>query len=292
MDLVSRIDQFPAPGETRTGREFGSFPGGKGANQAVALARLGGGVLMVGKVGNDVFGKRYREIFAGEGVSTDAVATEEGSNGVAVIQVNDEGENSIIVVPGANGAVTAEYVRGVRDTFSDARYFLFQLEIPLETVEASLALCKESDGTTIFDPAPAVELPDSLLQNVDIITPNESEARLLTGTEVRDEESARRAGEALLSRGVGAVVLKAGARGAYVITNDRFDHVQGFKVDVKDTTAAGDAFNAGLAFALGRGDSLVDATRFASAVGALSTTAVGAQSAMPDLAAAERLLGG
>ena len=291
MDLVSRVDRFPGPGETRTGTEFGTFPGGKGANQAVALARLGGAVLMVGKVGSDVFGTRYREIFDAEGVSCEAVATEEGSTGVAVIQVNDEGENTIIVVPGANGEVTPEYVRHARETFVGVSYALFQLEIPLETVERSLSICKEEGVGTILDPAPAVELPDSLLGSVDIITPNVGEAELLTGIGVSGEGSARKAAGALLDRGVGTVVLKAGADGAYVVTGDEFEHVPGLSVDVKDTTAAGDAFNAGLSFALHRGDSLVEAARFACAVGALSTTAVGAQSAMPGLDAVEALLG-
>lgn len=290
MDLVCRVDRFPHPGETRSGTEFGTFPGGKGANQAVALARLGGSVVMVGKLGSDVFGRRYREIFDAEGVSVEGVATEDGSNGVAVIQVNEEGENTIVVVPGANGEVSPEYVENSRGTFAEASYALFQLEIPLETVERSLAICKENGTTTILDPAPATELSNTLLGSVDIITPNAGEAEILTGIPVSDEASARDAAGALRERGVGTVVLKAGADGAYVATGDGFHHVPGFSVDVKDTTAAGDAFNAGLAFALNRGDSLTEASRFACAVGALSTTAVGAQSAMPGLTATRDLL--
>jgi ribokinase len=315
MDLVSQIDRFPDPGETRTGKEFGTFPGGKGANQAVALARLGASVSMVGKVGDDVFGKRYREIFDAEGIDHGAVSTQEGSNGVAAIQVNDAGENIIIYTPGANRTVDPAYLDSVRSSLPGgenqagggnpgagsgspgarggdpgAGFFLFQLELPLETVGRGLEICREAGGTSILDPAPAQELPASVLGLVDIITPNQGEAKLLTGVEVTDEDTARRAAEKLRDQGVGSVVVKAGAEGAYVLADGDFTHVPGFKVEVADTTAAGDSFNAGLAFALGRGDSVVDAVRFACAVGALSTTAVGAQSGMPELPAVEELM--
>lgn len=290
MDLVSQVDRFPEAGETRTGKEFGIFPGGKGANQAVALARLGGEVMMVGKVGDDVFGKRYREIFDSEGVDHDAVSTHDGSNGVAAIQVNDAGENIIIYTPGANSAVDPAYLDSVKERFAGAGFFLFQLELPLKTVEHGLSIARENGATGILDPAPAQELSDALLASVDIITPNQGEAELLTGVEVEDAESARKAAEALVSRGAGSVVLKVGSEGAYVLKDHEFTHVPGFSVDVKDTTAAGDSFNAGLAFALGRGDDLVEAARFACAVGALSTTAVGAQSGMPKLDAVEELM--
>lgn len=301
MDLVSQVDRFPEAGETRTGKEFGIFPGGKGANQAVALARLGAEVMMVGKVGDDVFGKRYREIFDSEGVDHGAVSTHDGSNGVAAIQVNDAGENIIIYTPGANNAVDPDYLDSVKERFAgggnraDAGdrgpgFFLFQLELPLKTVEHGLSITRENGATGILDPAPAQELSDALLGLVDIITPNQGEAELLTGVEVKDAESARKAADALVSRGAGSVVLKVGAEGAYVLKDGEFTHVPGFSVKVKDTTAAGDSFNAGLAFALRRGDSLVEAARFACAVGALSTTAVGAQSGMPELDAVEELL--
>jgi ribokinase len=306
MDLVSQVDRFPEPGETRTGKEFGIFPGGKGANQAVALARLGGDVLMVGKVGDDVFGKRYREIFEAEGIDDGAVSTYDGSNGVAAIQVNDAGENIIIYTPGANNAVDPDYLDSVRASLPgganqaggsggrgsnpEAGFYLFQLELPLETVTRGLEICREAGGTSILDPAPAQELPASVLKLVDIITPNQGEAALLSGVEVTDADSARKAAEALVSRGAGSVVLKVGAEGAYVLKDGEFTHVAGFSVNVKDTTAAGDSFNAGLAFALRRGDDLVEAARFACAVGALSTTAVGAQSGMPGLDAVEELL--
>ncbi len=307
MDLVSQIDRFPEPGETRTGKEFGIFPGGKGANQAVALARLGAGVMMVGKVGDDVFGKRYREIFDSEGVDHSAVSTQDGSNGVAAIQVNDAGENIIIYTPGANSAVDPDYLDSVKERFAGggnqagsanradagdrgAGFFLFQLELPLETVEHGLSIAREKGATGILDPAPAQELSDALLGLVDIITPNQGEAELLTGVEVTDGDSARKAAEALVARGAGSVVLKVGAEGAHVLKDGEFTHVPGFSVKVKDTTAAGDSFNAGLAFALRRGDGLVEAARFACAVGALSTTAVGAQSGMPELDAVEELM--
>jgi ribokinase len=169
-------------------------------------------------------------------------------------------------------------------------FFLFQLELPIKAVQRGLEICRESGGTSILDPAPAQELSASVLELVDIITPNQGEAKLLTGVEVSDEKTARQAADKLVSEGVGKVVIKAGADGAYVLSEGEFTHVPGFSVDVKDTTAAGDSFNAGLAFALGRGDNVVDAARFACAVGALSTTAVGAQSGMPKLKAVQELL--
>ena len=294
MDLVAQVDRFPKPGETRTGSTFGTYPGGKGANQAVALARLGADITMAGKIGDDVFGSSYQETFDQEGVNRSIVEVEKGlSTGVAVIEVDDSGENHIVIVPGANGKMDRAYVERNIETIASADYVLFQLEIPLDTITHTLSLLKDRKAMTILDPAPAPAqgLPSELLANVDFITPNESEAHSLTGVEVTDEASARKAGEALMKQGASRVIIKAGGSGAYIVDEAGVRKVEGFSVEVADTTAAGDAFNAGFAFALGEGSSLEDGVRHGNAVGAMACTGFGAQSAMPTSAEVEKLLG-
>jgi ribokinase len=284
MDLVAKVDRFPKPGETRTGTTFGTYPGGKGANQAVALGRLGAAVTMAGKIGGDVFGSSYQETFDAEGVNRSIVEVVDGvSTGVAVIEVDESGENHIVIVPGANGEMDREYIERNIETIAAADYILFQLEIPLDTIRHTLSLLKDRSGTTILDPAPAPgdPLPKELLANVDLITPNESEAESLTGVAVKDEKSAREAAHELMKQGASRVIIKAGASGAYVLDDGGVHTVPGFSVEVADTTAAGDAFNAGIAYALGEGSSLEEAVRFGNAVGAMSCTGFGAQSAMP-----------
>ncbi|MFP4535254.1 MAG: ribokinase [Spirochaetaceae bacterium] len=293
MDLVAQVDRFPKPGETRTGSTFGTYPGGKGANQAVALARLGAGITMAGKIGDDVFGVSYQDTFDREGVNRSIVEVENGlSTGVAVIEVDESGENHIVIVPGANGKMDREYVKRNIETIGSADYVLFQLEIPLETIRQTLSLLKDRDARTILDPAPAPAegLPSELLANVDFITPNESEAHSLTGVRVTDEGSAGRAGEALMKQGASSVIIKAGESGAYIVDKRGVRKVEGFSVEVADTTAAGDAFNAGFAFALGEGASLEEAVRHGNAVGAMACTGFGAQSAMPTTEEVETLL--
>ncbi|MFW6251221.1 MAG: ribokinase [Alkalispirochaetaceae bacterium] len=293
MDLVAQVDSFPAPGETRTGKGFGTYPGGKGANQAVALARLGAKVTMAGKIGDDLFGSSYKETFNREGVDQRILTVESGvSTGVAVIEVDDEGENHIVIVPGANGMVDRDYIDRNIEAIAASDFVLFQLEIPLDTIEYTLGLLAKREVTTILDPAPAPSdpLPPELLKNVDLITPNESEAYALTGIKVTDEKSAAAAGASLKKQGAGRAIIKAGGAGAYLIEESGVSRVGGFTVDVADTTAAGDAFNAGLAFALGNDKPMAEAIRYGNAVGALACTALGAQSAMPRIADLQSLL--
>ncbi len=293
MDLVVQVDRFPSPGETLTGKTFNTFPGGKGANQAVALARLGADVRMAGKVGDDSFGEEYIEHFTAAGVDIAAVQMVSGcSTGVAVIEVDGQGENHIVIVPGANGEVDREYVRQILDSRGDIDIFLLQLEIPLDTVAFILQELKQRGKRVVLDPAPmpAKEEFDKLIPFLDIVTPNETEIGLLTGVDVQDVESAKQAGDMLLDRGVHTVIIKAGGRGSYIVTREGARHVPSFKVEVADTTGAGDSFNAGLAYALGEGMAINDAVRFASAVGGLACTAFGAQSSMPDLASVKKLL--
>lgn len=293
MDLVTQVDRFPRPGETRTGTKFGTYPGGKGANQAVALARLGGNTRMAGKIGDDVFGADYMATFRDEGIDTSIVETVGGtSTGVAVIEVDSGGENHIIIVPGANGLVDGSYIDANVEQIVEAGYILFQLETPFETVAYAMRQASSRGCRTILDPAPAPPhgLSQDMLSQVDYLTPNESEAEALTGIAVADLDSAAAAGNELRTRTAAGIVIKAGGHGAYIIDDDGARHVSGYSVDIADTTAAGDAFNAGLAFALGHGRSLDDAVGFANAVGAMSCTGFGAQSAMPTYSAAEGLI--
>lgn len=293
MDLVAQVDRFPRPGETRTGTTFGTYPGGKGANQAVALARLGARVLMAGKIGDDVFGSSYQRTFEAEGVDTTEIeVVPQTSTGVAVIEVDSAGENHIIIVPGANGLVDPGYVDAHLDALANADYALFQLETPFDAVRYAMRRAAERGVITILDPAPAPPdgLDRGLLENAAYITPNESEAEALTGIAVTDEDSAAQAGARLRELGAQTVIIKAGAEGAYIVEQEGTRAVAGFGVEVADTTAAGDAFNAGLAAALGDGLDLETAVRFANAVGAVACTGLGAQSAMPNREAVRGLL--
>ena len=284
MDLVAGVDQFPQPGESRIGHSFGTYPGGKGANQATALARLGAAVMMAGRVGKDTFGEKYLASFREEGVDLSLIQVhEDAATGVAVIEVDAKGENHIVVVPGANMTLDESYIQSNSAAITEADYCLFQLEIPAEATRAGMALARRAGKRTILDPAPAPRepIPREILSQADYVTPNETEAQFITGIEVSDAASAERAARALQEQGAGTVIIKAGAQGAYVIDDSGVRHVEGFSVKAVDTTAAGDAFNAGLAYSLGEGNDLVEAVRYANAVGALACTKLGAQSALP-----------
>jgi ribokinase len=292
MDLVATADRFPCPGETVTGRDFGTFPGGKGANQAVAAGRLGGAeVRMIGKVGDDMYGGQYIKVLKDAGVAIRGVAIEVGvSTGIAVIEVDASGENHIIIISGANGKVDREFIDSKSAYADECDIFLFQLEIPLDTVEYAMKRLKEKGKTVILDPAPARPLSDDFLRLPDYVTPNETELAILSGVKVQDEGEMRKAAEALLGRGVKNLVCKAGRNGAVIATDDDFIPVHGFNVEVVDTTAAGDAFNAALALGLARDYCLTDCVTLANAAGALTTTAKGAQAAMPTLKQVEALI--
>jgi ribokinase len=291
MDLVTRVARFPTPGETLTGLSFQTFPGGKGANQAVALARLGASVGIVGACGDDALGSQYHFLLRQLNIDLSGVVAVPGvPTGTATILVNGAGENQIIVVAGANSRVVPAFVEEHRALIETASSLLVQLEIPLESVIAGARIAKAVGARVILDPAPARELPEELYRLVDLITPNESEASILTGVDTKDEAGIRRAAEVLLACGVQQVVVKAGARGAFYAASGVFTRVPGFPVNVVDTVAAGDSFNAGIAFALGAGQPIVSAIRFANAVAGLATTKEGAQSAMPSLAEVEAFL--
>jgi ribokinase len=283
LDLVASTDRIPQVGETVIGRTLTTFFGGKGANQAVAVARLGYPVSMIGNVGNDAFGTQLRNGLAEAGVNTEHVETVEGSSGTALIITGPNGENSIVVVPGANAHVTPKSLERAAPLLKQAGFILVQLEIPLETVEYLAEFAERYDIPFMLDPAPARELPASLLRRVSWLTPNETETRELLKANLDDnEQSANAAADQLLSRGVKNVVLKLGSRGCVVAQGSQSkERIPAFSVNAVDTTAAGDAFNAGFAVGLISGYSAFESGVFASAVAGLSVTRPGAQPSMP-----------
>lgn len=290
IDMVTRTSAFPLPGQTVEGTDFQIFPGGKGANQAVAAGRLGADVTFLGKVGNDVFAETALGAMREAGVDTRCIQRADTSTGVAAISVSMSGENSIIVVPGANGLVDIAYVQENISAIENADILMLQLEVPMETVEWAANFAQAKGKTVILDPAPAKQLPLTVLKCCDIITPNETELKIITGRTITSLEETIDAARELIGAGVGMVVHKCGKAGAYVITKDRVEYIPEYPVVVVDTTAAGDSFNAGLAVALGQGKTALDGARFANIVAALSVTKAGAQSAMPTLAEVTRLI--
>jgi ribokinase len=288
-DMVVKVPHLPTPGETVLGGEFFTAPGGKGANQAVAAARLGAEVTLVARIGQDVFGDRALVGFEQEGLITRNVTFDPAAaSGVALILVDQTGENSIAVAPGANTGLSPAIVQQARDAIQQAEVLLLQMETPTETVLAAAKIAHQGGVRVILNPAPAPPepLPTDLLECVDILTPNESEASMLADTQVEVEEAARQ----LIRQGVGAVIVTLGARGALIVTQDYEQLVSGFEVDAVDTTAAGDSFNGGLAVALAEGRPLTEAVQFANACGALATTRLGAQPSLPTRDEVEALL--
>jgi len=290
-DMIIQLDRIPKPGETILGGTFTTAAGGKGANQAVGAARAGGRVTLVARVGQDMFGDQALAGFQKDGICVDYVARDrKAPSGVALIFVARDGENSIAVAGGANGQLSPADVRKARAVLSKAAVMVLQLEIPLPTVEAAADLASKLGVRVILNPAPARKLPKSLLRQVSILTPNETEAELLTGVKVTDEASLQRAADALLACGVGTVILTLGARGAFVAGPGVRQWVRGFKVKPVDTTAAGDIFNGALAVALAEGKPLLDAVRLANAAAAISVTRLGAQPSAPQRREIEKLL--
>jgi ribokinase len=278
MDLVARASQIPRPGQSIIGTGFDTTPGGKGANQAVAAARLGYPVQMVGAVGDDVFGQALLDNLTGAGVGTAAVERVAGPSGVATILVAENGENSIVVVPGANGKVDSASVDAQAELIRSAGMVLCQLELPLETVSRVLALCAEAGVPVMLDPAPAAPLPDAIWSLVAWCTPNETEAAFYLGTDSKPEEAAKQ----LMDRGVRGLALKRGGDGAYVaVAGGKAAWVRPFHVQAVDTVGAGDCFNGAFAVALLEGNDPWAAARFASAAAAISVTRKGAQASMP-----------
>jgi ribokinase len=282
MDLVARTPRLPTPGETLTGYIFQTIPGGKGANQAVACARLGAATKMVGRVGGDVFGQNLKEQLGSAGVDHVNVAVDTNtSSGVALIAVEDSAENFIIVIPGANGLVGKQDLQRLKSVLTQSKVLLLQLEIPLDTVIAAARLAKDNGVKVILDPAPAKALPEEIYPLLDIITPNETEAELLVGFPIKNKQDAAKAAKLLKDRGVQNVIIKMGSRGAFALMADQEKFYEAFPVIAVDSVAAGDAFNGALAVALSEIRPIEEAIRWGMAGGALSVTKEGAQPAMP-----------
>ena len=286
-DLVTRLQRFPAPGETLTALDFQKFSGGKGANQAYAAGRLGGAVHMVGRVGNDGYGEWLVEQLQGGGVDTSHVGRDDNAaTGMAFINLDASGQNQIVIVGGANAAVSPDDVAASAKLFADAGYVLLQLETPMPAVVAAARLAKASGAEVILDPAPAAELPDELLQLVDWLTPNETELATLLRmpsppSDAMDVDETARHARALQHRGVKQVIVKRGEAGALWIGSDTQQVWSGFTVKAVDTVAAGDVWNGAFAVALSEGQAPENAGRFANAAAALSVTRAGAQASMP-----------
>jgi ribokinase len=294
FDLVATAERVPMPGETLTGIDFATFHGGKGANQAVAVAKLGYPVSMIAKVGDDDFGPGLKQALRKAGVDVRAVEITKGSSGVALINIGRDGQNNIVAVPGANGKVSSRDVRKNAAFLRQAGMILAQLEIPLDAMEALAGFARKNNIPLMLDPAPARELPADLMRSTTWITPNESETRVLCGlahNEPVTPATSARCAELLMARGPKNVVIKMGVQGAYIATADGLrEMAPAFRVEAVDMTAAGDAFNAGFAVSLLSGRGPLEAARFAAAVAAVSVTRKGAQPSMPTRREVEKFL--
>jgi ribokinase len=281
-DMVIQAPYLPTAGETVLGKKFVMNPGGKGANQAVAAARLGGNVSFLGKLGEDLFGQQAIANLQREGISTDYLLVDPNhASGVALITVDKQGENTIVVASGANMALTEAEILQSQEAIAQAKLILLQLEIPLDTVELAVKIASELGKTIILNPAPAFPLTDSLLSRVTILTPNQTEAKILTGIEVDSPSTARLAAQQLYKRGVANVIITLGKEGAYLFNEQVAQLIPSYTVEAVDTTAAGDTFNGALAVALSEGQEMVEAVKFANLAAAVSVTRLGAQSSLP-----------
>ena len=281
-DMVIKTDHLPRAGETVLGGTFFMNPGGKGANQAVAIARLGGQIAFICKTGSDVFGHQSYQLFEEEGIDISYVFSDTvRPSGVALITVDENGENCIVVASGANAYLTPNDIAAAESAIDEADFVLMQLEIPIETVEFIAKKAAGKNKKVILNPAPARNLSKELLQNLYAITPNETEAELISGIKITDEASAREAAERMVELGVDNVVITLGSKGAFVYGGGVCEMVPAVKVKAQDTTAAGDIFNGALAVALAEDRSMLDAVRFACKAAAISVTRTGAQSSAP-----------
>jgi ribokinase len=290
-DMILQMAHLPRPGETILGGRFSMVAGGKGANQAVAAARAGGDVTFLTRVGDDLFGRRAIEGFERNGIDIQHVIRDhQAPSGVALIFVDDHGENSIGVASGANGELSTADMDAARPCLESADILVMQLEIPLATVQYAAEIASAAGVPVILNPAPAQPLPDDLLRCISILSPNQSEAEQLTGIPVTDSQSAAQAANVLRAKGIETVIITMGARGA-VIAGSRFaGAVPAFVIEPVDTTGAGDVFNGALAVAWSEGKSLADSVRFASAAAALAATKLGAQPSAPIRQEIEQLL--
>ena len=290
-DLVATVPRRPKTGETLVGNTFGMFLGGKGANQAIAASRAGSKVTMVGRLGNDFFGKQFLEKFSREGINTDFVAQDdENGTGVAMPLIDASGDNSIVIIPQANMALTVENINQAQSTIADADVLVMQCEVPMDANQRAAEIAKQNDTLVMLNPAPAQLIPDQILKLVDIIIPNEIETETLTGLPTKTENEVLVAGRNLLSKGVETVILTLGDRGSLLLNEDGEKLIPAFDVSVVDTTAAGDSFCGVLAASLANGISINLSVEIANAAGALAVTKLGAEPSLPQRDAIDDLL--
>jgi ribokinase len=290
VDLVVGLERMPAPGETVLGTSFDRHAGGKGLNQAVAAARLGANVHLIGAVGSDESGVWLRGVVAHEGIDGSAITTVDGPSGTALIEVEHSGMNRIVVVPGANSSVTAQEVTEAIAAIPEVSVVLVQGEVPTEAIEAAMKAGRSRSAITIFNPAPVRDYPQSLLAFVDIIVPNEHEAAHLTGMDTGTTVDANEAALTFIDKGCGHAIITRGSHGAIWVSATSSGSMAAFSVETIDTVAAGDAFCGGLAAALATGETFTNALRWASAAGALATTIAGAVPSLPSRELVEELL--
>lgn len=283
MDLVVNVDKMPKPGQTIIGSNFKEVPGGKGANQAVAMARLNGNVSMIGKVGEDGFGQTLINSLKNDKVDTTYIQTAKCSTGVALITVDKNAQNSIVVSPGANFEVKEEDIDNNIEAIKNSDIVVLQLETPLNTIKYALNKAKELNKYTILNPAPAVKLDDEIIKNVDLLTPNETELEIISGVSIENEEDIQKAAQIMIEKGVKELIVTLGSKGSLYINKEKSMFKKAYKVEAVDTTAAGDSYTGALAVALSKDKNIEEAMDFASKVGALSVLKEGAQSSLPTL---------
>ena len=282
MDLVINVDEMPKKGQTILGENFNQIPGGKGANQAVAVARLGGNVAMIGKVGQDNFGNKLIQTMNSDGVDTSFIKSEKDiSTGVALITVDRSGENSIVVAPGANYEIEKKDIDKAKKLIEYSKIVITQLEIPIEIVEHTLSKAKENGKYTILNPAPAQVLDRDIIKNIDLLTPNETELEILSGINIKNEEDIRKAAQKLIDLGIKELIITLGDSGCIYVNKNTFKKYDAYKVVPVDTTGAGDSFNAAIAVGLSHEKDIDEIIDFALKVGALAVTKEGAQSSLP-----------
>jgi ribokinase len=292
MDLVTQVNIIPVIGETVIGKGFDKIPGGKGANQAATIGKLGGNVKMLGKVGNDEYGNKLIESLNNSGVDTNNILRSDKSTGLAFIMVNSNGNNSIVVISGANFDLTDEDINAKKKIIESSDVLVCQLESPIEIVEKAFAIAKKNNTFTILNPAPAKKLPESIISLVDLLTPNESELELLSEMMITDEESLLNACEIMIKKGVKNLIVTLGENGSLFFNKDGYEKFKAIKVKTIDTTAAGDSYTGAIAYEIDNGKSIREAINIATNVAALSVTKHGAQSSLPSLSELEKFMKG
>ena len=291
FDLVARAPRRPKTGETLIGDSFGMFIGGKGANQAIAASRLNALVCMVGRLGDDLFGNQFLDKFSDEKINTDFVIQDKNNGtGVGMPLIDASGDNSIVIIPRANTALSAKNINQGYEAIANSDILLLQLEVPIEASQRAAEIAKENSTIVILNPAPAREIPDTFLDLVDILTPNESETEILSGISATTEKEAKEAARILMDKGVETVILTLGSRGSLLLTATVESFFPTNQVDVVDTTAAGDAFCGALAASLANGSTIEEAVKTGNGAGALAVTKLGAEPSLPKKADLDRFL--